>query len=72
MTSMNVSLTSRMTFIGNTFCFSGASGGPNQADCTVIADAILYDSQNTGALFNATAAGVRSLLVSPRAIGTYF
>ncbi|KAM5542301.1 hypothetical protein V8D89_004174 [Ganoderma adspersum] len=41
----------------NTFCFSGGSGGPNQADCTVIADALLYDSQNTGPLFNITAAG---------------
>ena len=72
MTSTNVSLTSRMTPIGNTFCFSGASGGPNQADCTVIADAILYDSQNTGALFNATAAGVCSLLTSPGAKDAYF
>ncbi|KAI1785565.1 hypothetical protein LXA43DRAFT_1100096 [Ganoderma leucocontextum] len=41
----------------NTFCFSGSSGGPNQADCTVIADALLYDGQNTGALFNITASG---------------
>ena len=42
---------------GDTFCFSGGSGGPNEDDCAVIADAILYDSQNVGAIFNATAPG---------------
>ena len=43
---------------GNTFCFSGASGGPNEDDCRVVADALLYDSQNEGPLFNITASGV--------------
>ena len=45
---------------GNTFCFSGASGGPNEDDCRVVADALLYDSQNEGPLFNITASGVSS------------
>ncbi|KAG6331665.1 hypothetical protein ID866_7426, partial [Astraeus odoratus] len=36
----------------NTNCFSPAGGGPNPYDCQVIADALLYDSQNVGALFN--------------------
>ncbi|CDO77986.1 hypothetical protein BN946_scf184452.g1 [Trametes cinnabarina] len=34
----------------NTFCFTPSGGGPNEGDCTVIADALLYDSQNVGAL----------------------
>ncbi|KAI0310334.1 hypothetical protein OF83DRAFT_1070695 [Amylostereum chailletii] len=35
-----------------TNCFSGSPGtGPVPGDCTVIADALLYDSQNVGALF---------------------
>lgn len=35
-----------------TNCFSPAGGGPNPNDCQVIANALLYDSQNIGALFN--------------------
>ncbi|KAI0353252.1 hypothetical protein OH77DRAFT_1497465 [Trametes cingulata] len=41
----------------NTFCFTPAGGGPNTGDCAVIADALLYDSQNVGVLFNVTATG---------------
>ncbi|RPD56322.1 hypothetical protein L226DRAFT_525602 [Lentinus tigrinus ALCF2SS1-7] len=41
----------------NTFCFSGAGGGPNEDDCRIVADALLYDSQNEGPLFNITASG---------------
>ncbi|KAI8969695.1 hypothetical protein BD414DRAFT_502799 [Trametes punicea] len=41
----------------NTFCFTPSGGGPNEGDCQVIADALLYDSQNVGALFNITASG---------------
>ncbi|THH16315.1 hypothetical protein EUX98_g9320, partial [Antrodiella citrinella] len=40
----------------DTNCFPGGTGGPNPNDCHVIADAILFDSQNVGALFNITAA----------------
>ncbi|KAI0762315.1 hypothetical protein C8Q74DRAFT_142405 [Fomes fomentarius] len=40
-----------------TNCFTPSGGGPNEADCTVIADALLFDSQNVGALFNITATG---------------
>jgi hypothetical protein len=37
---------------GNTNCFSGAAGtGPNPNDCQIIADALLYDSQNVSPLF---------------------
>ncbi len=45
--------------IGNTFCWASPTGGPTVSDCTVIADALLYESQNTGVFFNATAFGVR-------------
>ncbi|KAI0757739.1 hypothetical protein C8Q80DRAFT_1091181 [Daedaleopsis nitida] len=41
----------------NTFCWTPATGGPSAADCTVIADALLYESQNTGVLFNVSAFG---------------
>ncbi|KAF7304373.1 hypothetical protein HMN09_00839300 [Mycena chlorophos] len=34
-----------------TDCFTPSGGGPNPNDCTVIADALLYDSQNIGADF---------------------
>ncbi|KAF7324994.1 hypothetical protein MKEN_00541800 [Mycena kentingensis (nom. inval.)] len=34
-----------------TFCFPPAGGGPNPNDCTIIADALLFDSQNIGPLF---------------------
>ncbi|EGN94730.1 hypothetical protein SERLA73DRAFT_143588 [Serpula lacrymans var. lacrymans S7.3] len=39
-----------------TNCFTPSGGGPDPNDCQVIADALLYDSQNVGALFNITAA----------------
>ncbi|KAG0700052.1 hypothetical protein DFH29DRAFT_649884 [Suillus ampliporus] len=35
-----------------TNCFTPSGGGPNPNDCQVISDALSYDSQNTGALFN--------------------
>ncbi|KAI0820567.1 hypothetical protein BC628DRAFT_1329963 [Trametes gibbosa] len=41
----------------NTFCFPPAGNGPNAGDCTVIADALLYESQNVGVLFNVSATG---------------
>jgi len=34
-----------------TNCFSPSGGGPDPNDCHVIADALRYDSQNIGALF---------------------
>jgi len=37
-----------------TNCFYPAGGGPNPNDCQMIANALLYDSQNIGALFNIT------------------
>ncbi|KAI0778060.1 hypothetical protein BD413DRAFT_608727 [Trametes elegans] len=41
----------------NTFCFNPSGNGPNEDDCKIIADALLYDSQNTGPLFNISASG---------------
>lgn len=38
----------------NTNCFTPAGGGPDPNDCQVIADALLYDNQNIGQLFNIT------------------
>ncbi|KAG1739881.1 uncharacterized protein EDB91DRAFT_1248642 [Suillus paluster] len=39
-----------------TNCFTPSGGGPDPYDCQVISDALLYDSQNIGALFNITTA----------------
>ncbi|KAH9885577.1 hypothetical protein C8Q73DRAFT_298873 [Cubamyces lactineus] len=39
----------------NTYCFNPAGGGPNEDDCAVIANAILYDQQSLGPLFNISA-----------------
>ncbi|KIK64070.1 hypothetical protein GYMLUDRAFT_241285 [Collybiopsis luxurians FD-317 M1] len=48
-------LESRQTNVcGNTcqtFCFPPSGGGPNPNDCHVIANALRFDSQNIGALF---------------------
>lgn len=52
-------LTPALAVSGNTFCFTPA-GGPSASDCNVIADALLYDSQNVGVLFNVSATGVRT------------
>ncbi|KAI0736007.1 hypothetical protein C8Q76DRAFT_611761 [Earliella scabrosa] len=38
----------------NTFCWSPAAGGPSISDCSIISAALLYESQNTGVLFNVT------------------
>lgn len=35
----------------NTNCFLPAGGGPDPNDCHVIADALKFESQNTGAIF---------------------
>ena len=49
----HVSWSSSDARIGETNCFPGSVGtGPNPNDCAVIADALLYDSQNVGALFD--------------------
>ncbi|KAI0737633.1 hypothetical protein C8Q80DRAFT_1114909 [Daedaleopsis nitida] len=58
----------------NTFCFSPSGGGPAESDCTVIADALLYDSQNTGVLFNITAAGTATdkITMTYQSCTTYF
>ncbi|KAH7908280.1 hypothetical protein BJ138DRAFT_1115979 [Hygrophoropsis aurantiaca] len=38
-----------------TNCFTPSGGGPNPNDCQIIVDALLYDSQNIGALFTIAA-----------------
>lgn len=35
-----------------TTCYTPSGGGPNPNDCTVVADALLYESQNTGLQFS--------------------
>ena len=45
-------------YTGNTFCWSASNGAPATGDCAVIADALLYESQNTGVLFSVSAYGV--------------
>ena len=51
----------RFVLAGDTYCWAATSGAANATDCTVIADALLYEVQNTGALFNVSAFGVCSL-----------
>ena len=36
------------TLQGGTNCFTPSGGGPDPNECTIIADALLYDSQNIG------------------------
>ncbi|KAF8884148.1 hypothetical protein BD779DRAFT_1674230 [Infundibulicybe gibba] len=56
--SVNVNLDARQTTPTNvceiscaTNCFLPAGGGPNPFDCQVITDALLFDSENVGAIF---------------------
>ncbi|KAF8148079.1 hypothetical protein B0H34DRAFT_274601 [Crassisporium funariophilum] len=39
------------TYEGTTNCFLPAGGGPDPSDCHVIADALKFESQNTGNIF---------------------
>ncbi|KAI0791903.1 hypothetical protein C8Q75DRAFT_60313 [Abortiporus biennis] len=45
-----------------TNCFLPSGGGPDPNECHVISDALLYDSQNVGALFNLDPATNTSLV----------
>lgn len=58
----------------NTFCWASPTGGPTVSDCTVIADALLYESQNTGVFFNATAFGTSTnkITMTYNTCQTYF
>ncbi|OBZ79539.1 hypothetical protein A0H81_00050 [Grifola frondosa] len=47
-----------------TYCWTPAGGGPDPNDCAVIQDALLYDSQNVGALFNITASGTPTDMIT--------
>ncbi|KAI0364769.1 hypothetical protein BV20DRAFT_982964 [Pilatotrama ljubarskyi] len=40
-----------------TYCWNPAGGGPDSNDCKIVADALLYDSQNVGNLFDIGAKG---------------
>ncbi|KAI0809002.1 hypothetical protein BC629DRAFT_1590103 [Irpex lacteus] len=46
----------------NTNCFNPSGGGPDPNECHVIADALLYDSQNIGALFDMNPAQNTSMI----------
>ncbi|ETW78478.1 hypothetical protein HETIRDRAFT_109064 [Heterobasidion irregulare TC 32-1] len=46
-----------------TNCFTPSGGGPDPNECNVIADALLYDSQNIGPLFTMDPAQNSSLIV---------
>ncbi|KAF9526787.1 hypothetical protein CPB83DRAFT_794296 [Crepidotus variabilis] len=56
-----------------TNCFIPSGGGPNPNECNVIADALRYESQNTGAIFqvqNGTTGN--SVLMTYRSCKTFF
>ncbi|OCH88829.1 hypothetical protein OBBRIDRAFT_836274 [Obba rivulosa] len=46
-----------------TYCWTPSGGGPDPNDCTVIQDALLYDSENTGPLFSLDPATNTSMIV---------
>ncbi|CDO76487.1 hypothetical protein BN946_scf184615.g13 [Trametes cinnabarina] len=58
----------------NTFCFAPSGGGPNEGDCAVIATALIFEAQNTGALFNITAFGTptNKITMTYKSCTTYF
>ena len=55
---------------GDTHCFNPSGGGPNESDCAVIADALLYEEQNVGDLFNVTYNSVSA--IAPLAHSAHF
>jgi hypothetical protein len=55
-----------------TNCFAGATNAPTTSDCHVIADALLYESQNGGALFNVANGTNNQIIMSFQACKTFF
>ncbi|KAI0638730.1 hypothetical protein C8Q77DRAFT_1461 [Trametes polyzona] len=58
----------------NTFCFGPGGGGPNEGDCAVIADALLFDSENGDDNFNTTQMGTltSNITLQFRSCTTFF
>lgn len=55
-----------------TNCFLPSGGGPDPNECHVIADALLYDSQNIGALFNIGTGTNNTVIMTYRSCTTFF
>ncbi|TCD66359.1 hypothetical protein EIP91_001465 [Steccherinum ochraceum] len=57
----------------DTNCFVPSGGGPDPNECHVISDALLFDSENVGALFNITTnAAMAMITMKFRSCETYF
>ncbi|TFK28043.1 hypothetical protein FA15DRAFT_107944 [Coprinopsis marcescibilis] len=55
-----------------THCFPPAGGGPLAGECNVIADALRYESQNTGALFRIGTGVNATITMTYRSCKTFF
>ncbi|KAF8908410.1 hypothetical protein CPB85DRAFT_1309351 [Mucidula mucida] len=56
----------------NTNCFQPSGGGPDPNDCHVIADALRYESQNTGALFQVPNGTNNTILMTYSSCKSFF
>jgi len=56
----------------NTNCFNPAGGGPDPNECHVIADALLYDSQNIGPLFDIGTGSSNTVTMQYASCKTFF
>ncbi|KAK1229980.1 hypothetical protein PQX77_006943 [Marasmius sp. AFHP31] len=67
--------TNEMTYLdsaGATNCFTPSGGGPNNGDCHVIADALLFESENTGPIFQINNGANNTVVMSFRSCKTFF
>ncbi|KAJ7062151.1 hypothetical protein C8F01DRAFT_1024306 [Mycena amicta] len=55
-----------------TFCFTPSGGGPNPNDCTIIADALLFDSENIGPLFTIPTGANNTITMKYQSCLTFF
>ncbi|KAJ8081626.1 hypothetical protein PM082_007472 [Marasmius tenuissimus] len=56
----------------NTNCFTPSGGGPNNGDCHVIADALLFESENTGPIVQINNGANNTIAMSFRSCKTFF
>ncbi|RDB29934.1 hypothetical protein Hypma_013797 [Hypsizygus marmoreus] len=56
----------------NTNCFLPAGGGPDPNECHVIADALRYESENTGALFQVGTGTNNTIVMTYRSCKSFF
>ncbi|KAF8884149.1 hypothetical protein BD779DRAFT_1801776 [Infundibulicybe gibba] len=77
--SVDVNLDARQTTPTNvcgancaTNCFLPAGGGPNPNDCQVISNALLFDSQNVGAIFPIGTGTNNTIALTFRSCETFF